>query len=188
MQYKGRTDIIQAENRNGRFAAKINELTSMFGNIQFPIRSALELLDLSVDWDGDTRTILVKDKPPIPKPDLEILERITQAEAGGEDMKGRILVVNVIMNRMYSAHRSFQNVNTVTEVVFAERQFEPTRNGAFERAVVSEGTREAVLRALDGEDYSQGALWFRAIRGAEGGWHETALTPLFDHGCHRFYI
>jgi S-DNA-T family DNA segregation ATPase FtsK/SpoIIIE len=60
-------------------------------------------------------------------------------------------------------------------------------NGSFDRATPNQRIKDLVIRALRGEDYSRGALFFRTIRGAEGGWHESALTRLFDHGTHRFY-
>ena len=147
---------------------------------------------------------------PFSDEELNILYRIAWAEARGEDDKGLILVVNVIMNRVNSPRFP----NTIREVVFQPRQFSPIINGAFDRATPDLRIKDAVHRALRGEDHSRGALFFRAIcervctqctqqftsvnehecsscsnsRGAEGSWHETALTALFDHGLHRFYI
>ena len=142
--------------------------------------------------------------------ELDILYRIAWAEARGEDDIGIILVINVVMNRVND--RQFPG--TIREVVFAPRQFSPVWNGAFDRAKPDQRIKDAVHRALRGEDFSHGALYFRTVcervctqctqqftcvnehecnscsnsRGAEGSWHETALTALFDHGAHRFYI
>ena len=66
-------------------------------------------------------------------------------------------------------------------------QFSPVGNGAYARAVPSESVKQAVSQALDGADASQGALFFRAISGASGSWHEQSLIHLFDHGGHRFF-
>lgn len=115
--------------------------------------------------------------------DLRILYKITQAEAPDEDDKGKILVVNVIMNRVTNPE---QFPDTIYEVVFARQQFEPTRNGAFEAANPTDNTKQCVLRALNGEDYSKNALYFKAIT-APNGWHESALKLLFVHGGHEFY-
>jgi len=115
--------------------------------------------------------------------ELDILNRIAWAEAGCEDEKGIILVINVIINRL----RDPRFPSTVREVVYQENQFEPTRNGAMERAVPDEKTIGAVRRALRGEDYSRGATFFRTVKGADGSWHERNLKKLFDHGGHRFY-
>lgn len=55
---------------------------------------------------------------------------------------------------------------------------------------ISNTTREAVNRAIDGEDLSQGALYFIAKDQAETdniAWFDETLTHLFDHGGHSFY-
>ena len=116
--------------------------------------------------------------------ELDILYRIVWAEARGEDDKGMILVVNVIINRVSSP----QFPNTIRDVVFQPNQFTPVTNGTFERAVICDRIKTAVHRALRGEDYSRGALFFRAVRGAKGSWHETALCRIFTHGGHHFYV
>ena len=49
---------------------------------------------------------------------------------------------------------------------------------------------EAVNRAIDGEDLSQGALYFIAKDQADTdniAWFDETLTHLFDHGGHSFY-
>jgi len=119
--------------------------------------------------------------------ELDILNRIVWAEARGEDIKGQILVVNVIMNRVNSSQ--FRHANAIRDVVFAPNQFTPVRNGSFERAAPTQQNKEAVKLALQGEDYSQGALFFASLSVANipNSWHETALTRLFIHGGHVFY-
>lgn len=47
----------------------------------------------------------------------QILERIVEAEAGDQDLEGRILVANVILNRVHSNHFP----DTIKGVVFANR-------------------------------------------------------------------
>ena len=57
--------------------------------------------------------------------DYDTLLHIVEAEAGGEDIKGRIMVANVIMNRVESP----QFPDSVTEVVWDTEggyQFSPT--------------------------------------------------------------
>ena len=115
--------------------------------------------------------------------ELDILHRIVWAEARGEDDHGQQLVASVVMNRVQSP----EFPDTVRDVVFQPGQFTPITNGAFDRATPDQRNRDAVRRALYNPDISQGALFFRTVRGAEGSWHEQALQPLFDHGVHRFY-
>lgn len=122
--------------------------------------------------------------------DYETLLRIVEAEAGGEDLKGKILVANVIMNRVN--HEEFPD--TVTDVVWEYRsgvpQFSPTYDGRINRVTVSEETREAVKQVLEGVDYSEGALFFIQKSAAEKHnveWFEEDLKSLFKHGVHEFY-
>lgn len=115
-----------------------------------------------------------------------ILERIVEAEAGDQDLKGRILVANVIMNRVKSSHFP----NTVKGVVFAHRQFSPISNGSYYRVTVSEKTKKAVKKALKGTDYSKGALYFmcrRASSPSNVAWFDRALTKVKEYGCHEFF-
>lgn len=115
-----------------------------------------------------------------------ILERIVEAEAGDQDIKGRVLVANVIMNRVKSRHFP----NTVKGVVFAHRQFSPIQNGSYYRVSVSKKTKEAVRQAMKGKDYSQGALYFmcrRASTPSNVAWFDRALTKVKEYGCHEFF-
>ena len=122
--------------------------------------------------------------------DYETLLKIVEAEAGGEDDIGKILVANVIFNRV--EHPEFPS--TVTEVVWqnvaGSPQFSPTVDGRIHTVTVSEETREAVNRAIDGEDYSEGALYFVEESTADQEnveWFKSDLKFLFKHGVHAFY-
>lgn len=119
-----------------------------------------------------------------------VLERIVEAEAGGEDMTGKILVANVVLNRV----KSKKFPSTITKVVFAHRgnryQFSPLYDGRYYTVTVSAATKKAVRRALHGEDPSKGALYFMARRYASASnvrWFDTALTRVLQHGVHEFY-
>ncbi len=122
--------------------------------------------------------------------EVAMLERIVQAEAGGEDMRGKILIANVIMNRVTS--KKFPD--SIKGVIFQQKdgryQFSPVGNKKYWSVRVSNATKEAVRRALKGEDYSQGALYFVArarTTAAKMRWFDTKLDRLFRHGGHEFY-
>ena len=77
----------------------------------------------------------------------------------------------------------------ITDVVYEKRQFSPVSNGSINRCKVEQETVEAVDRALAGEDYSEGALFFmnrRASSGSNVRWFDTHLDYLFQHGGHEF--
>lgn len=122
--------------------------------------------------------------------DYEALLRIVEAEAGGEDETGKLLVANVVLNRVESE----KFPDTVEEVVFQREgncyQFSPVGNGRYDSVCISEETYEAVERALQGEDLSEGALYFVSEKYADPEkleWFHQKLTLLFSHGGHNFY-
>lgn len=118
--------------------------------------------------------------------DCKILERIVEAEAGDQSVKGRILVANVVINRI----KSKEFPDSVKEVVFAPGQFSPVSNGSYFRVKISDKTKEAVRRMLKGEDYSEGALYFMYRAGstaANVAWFDRDLSRLFQYGCHEFF-
>lgn len=118
--------------------------------------------------------------------DYQVLLRIVEAEAGICDMKGRILVANVIMNRV----RSKEFPNNITDVVYQKNQFSPVIDGRLDRVKVTDATVEAVNRALAGEDYSQGALYFMNRHRSQSknvSWFDGQLTYLFHHDRHEFF-
>ncbi len=121
---------------------------------------------------------------------IEVLERIVEAEATDQDVYGRMLVANVVINRVHS--KFFKN--TVKGVVFEKiggyEQFAPIRDGRYFTVPITEKTREAVRRVLAGEDYSDGALYFfqRDITtDKKAAWFDNNLKYLFKYGCHEFY-
>ena len=122
--------------------------------------------------------------------DRRILERIVEAEAGGEDHKGKVLVANVVLNRV--KNKSFPS--TIKGVVFSHNggtyQFSPIMDGRYYTVDVSKDTKSAVSDALKGIDYSNGALYFmeRTIADSSNvSWFDRSLTRLFRYHCHEFY-
>ena len=122
--------------------------------------------------------------------DYDALLRLVEAEASGEDIKGKLLVANVVLNRVQSG--AFPD--TIKEVIYQRQngraQFSPVATGKIDRVAVSEETVEAVERALCGEDESAGALYFVAPAYADAGnhqWFRDNLTLLFSYEGHEFY-
>lgn len=122
--------------------------------------------------------------------DYQTLLKIVEAEAGCEDENGKLLVANVVLNRVDSS----KFPSTVRGVVYqadgGKVQFTPAYNGRLQSVKVSEETKEAVQKALYGEDISDGALYFVATSVAgeqKSGWFYRNLTYLFDYGNHSFF-
>ncbi len=125
----------------------------------------------------------------ISQKDYDILCRIVEAEATGKDVLAKMLVANVVFNRVNST--SFPN--TVESVVFqrneSRAQFSPLDDGRYYTVTITDGTIEAVNRVLMGEDYSMGALYFASIKVVDttGCWASRHLTELYRYGGHVFF-
>lgn len=119
-----------------------------------------------------------------------ILTRIVEAEATDKDIKSKILVANVVLNRV----KDEEFPDTVEGVVFQRVagvvQFSPIADGRYYQVTVTEKTKESVDRALLGEDYSEGALYFmeRSMSDQNSvAWFDRELTWLFKYQGHEFY-
>lgn len=123
--------------------------------------------------------------------EYENLLRIVEAEAGGEDKVGKMLVANVVLNRVEDEHFP----DSINEVIFQSEhgvtQFSPISDGRFYSVKISQETIEAVNQVLQGEDNSQGALYFVARNAADEEnmrWFDERLEWLFAYGGHEFFF
>ena len=158
-------------------------------------KTAEELFYEGLNWSSIPEALTVAYNPgfcmTLSDEQRTVLETIVEAEAGDEDLFGKILVANVVLNRVLDERFP----DTVKEVVFQNNgktyQFSPVRKGGrYYTVKVSEHTREAVARALDGEDYSQGALYFFARKytsSTKASWFDSSLRKIVKYGCHEFY-
>lgn len=76
-----------------------------------------------------------------------LLEKIVECEAGGESLEGKIAVANVVLNRI----KSNKFPNTISGVIYQPNQFEPVSTGVINNKIPSAESKEAVKRALLGE-------------------------------------
>lgn len=121
--------------------------------------------------------------------DFEILCKITSAERGGGTQQQQEYVVSVILNRVLSS----KFPNTVRDVVFAPGQFQPIRNGAYQKANPSETTKAAVRNVIENGDTTGGALYFCTPgAAAKDPWWNTLVFLFNDSNgtslsSHNFY-
>ena len=121
----------------------------------------------SMDWDSE---------------DAYLLAKIAMAEAEGEDVEGKALVILVVLNRVWSG----KFPDSIPEVIFQDGQFSPVSNGRFDRVEPDRDCYEALeLIQLNKWDESQGALYFESD--GKSNWHRNNLHFLFQHGNHYFY-
>lgn len=118
----------------------------------------------------------------ITKSEEQMLLKLTMAEAGGEDLEGKALVMRVVLNRVLDS--AFPN--TVEEVITQAGQFSPLWDGRYYDMVPDEQCYIALAMINGGWDKSYGATYFRTNMDGPT-WHSEALTTLFTHGNHTFY-
>lgn len=112
----------------------------------------------------------------------EMLLRIAMAEAEGESVEGKALVMLVVLNRVWSD----KFPDTIEEVIFQPRQFSPAvEGGRYYTTEPNEECYEALKLVMSGWDESYGALYFESCEG--DSLHSRNLEFLFQVGNHKFY-
>lgn len=107
---------------------------------------------------------------------LETLAICVEAEAGNQDLMGKRLVADVILNRVES--EAFPN--DINAVIYQERQFSTATDGAMDRVYEpSEETFKAVQLELTSRT-DRNILFFTA-----GGYNKYC-TPAYRYGAHYF--
>lgn len=107
--------------------------------------------------------------------DIELVAQVVRAEAGNQDLKGKMLVADVIYNRV----KSPRFPNTVEEVIFQKGQFGVTTDGALEKAAWHVTQEDFLVAASEYEDRIDAeVLFFNTV-------HQNGKNP-FKHGAHWF--
>lgn len=121
----------------------------------------------SYDWDGE---------------DERMLAKIAMAEAEGESVEGKALVILVVLNRVWSD----EFPDSIEEVIFQKNQFSPVAEGGrYWTTEPDAGCYEALELVMGGWDESQGAFYFEST--GRDGWHSQNLEFLLEFGGHKFY-
>lgn len=109
--------------------------------------------------------------------DMELIAQLVEAEAGNQDIAGKCLVVDVILNRVESPNFP----DTVEEVIFQDGQFSVITNGAFDRAAwhMQESDYAAVMMEYELHQ-NKNVLYFNNCKAVSG-----SGTP-FKVGGHWF--
>lgn len=142
-----------------------------------------QLVTQADQLDESTRRI-------ISKKEYDILVRIVEAEAGGESKDARQMIAGVILNRVDNERFPDNIEGVVFQRTGKSAQFSPISNGSYYRVKIQETTKQAVDKVLQGEDKSQGALYFmvRAISTPRNvRWFDNHLTKVAQKGVIEFY-
>lgn len=163
----------------------------VLGEVSVPKNSWFETGRWSiVKFDGDicyVHSEYMSDEPIIDVSDAEYeeLAKIIMCEASGEDFDGKVLIGNVVMNRVNSDRFPDDIISVINQESNGVYQFSPVGSGNWDSVVPSEECYKAVDAVLNGYTISYKALYFESCDGES--WHSRNLELLFEHGGHRFY-
>jgi len=156
---------------------------------EIPLSTSEQLDDVSFDAK-DLGVEATRLPISISQKDYDVLLKIVEAEAGGEDLFLRTLIANVVINRMQNDYYP----NTIEEVVFQNDgktyQFTPIKDQRYYKVTVSETTIIAVNQALAGYDNSNGALAFVDPSNTSDkvmSWFNNNLDFVLSYGDVSFY-
>lgn len=181
---------IEAE---GRYFGGSNSVV-ISGMLYVPVRSLAKAYGAEVSWDDSTRSVdLYSEKSEVithgdsyyRADEVYWLSRIIHAESNGEPMNGKIMVGNVILNRVASD----EFPNTIYSVIFDTEhgvQFTPTANGT----IYNTPDEESIIAAkicLDSYYISRTAMYFLNPALATSFWVPNNRPYLTTIGSHDFY-
>lgn len=101
----------------------------------------------------------VINKPEVDPKDVEMLAKLIQSEAGNQSYTGRVLVADVVINRVENP----KFPNTLEEVINQKNQFSVVKNGMFETAgknLNEENIKIATQELIAIKRYNDGVLYF----------------------------
>ena len=178
---------------NGRYLYTDSPIFMKNGVMYAPVTLLAKAFDAKISWQNATSSfnitsgsggILSGDKF-YREDEVYWLSKIINAESGGEILKGKIAVGNVVLNRVRSA--SFPN--TIYGVIFDKQygiQFSPVANGTIYNAPNAESIIAAKI-CLEGYSISNSALFFMNPRIATSNWISKNRPYAFTIGNHDFY-
>lgn len=178
-----------------RIIGEIIILTALFSIFTIKVID-LPTEEIKVEYEAlndekpDTQEImdkLVKESEAVNMNDAEItydeaqmLMKMAMAEAEGDGVEGKAMVMAVIMNRV----KDKRFPNTIKEVIYQNRQFSPIKDGRYDKAVPDNECHLALAEIEQGKYDDIEALYFE---NASNSWQASNCEYLYTIGHHRFY-
>ncbi len=178
---------------NGRYLYTESPIYMKSGVMYAPVMLMAKAFDAKISWSSSNSSFYItKGSGGILSGDkfyrtdeVYWLSRIINAESGGEPLKGKIAVGNVILNR--TRHSYFPN--TIYGVIFDKKngvQFSPTTNGTIYNSPSSQSIIAAKI-CLEGYSINNGILYFVNASIVPNSW-VVKNRPLYAKiGNHSFY-
>ncbi|MBR2943733.1 MAG: cell wall hydrolase [Clostridia bacterium] len=178
---------------NGRYLYTPSPIFMRYGVMYAPVMLLSKAFDAKISWQNSTSSFYVTSgsggilsgEQFYRSDEVYWLSRIINAESGGEILKGKIAVGNVILNRARS--KSFPN--TIYGVIFDRKygvQFSPVSNGTIYKAPNSDSIIAAKI-CLEGYSINTGILYFVNPRVSPSNWIINNRAFYAKIGNHAFY-
>lgn len=170
----------EQEEKSNELLKRIDELTVQIDSLK---KSNKELEVKNSDLES-VRLNIINNVGYVPNTyERNLLERLVECEAGGEDITGKIAVANVVLNRL----KSEKFPDSILGVIYQEKQFEPIMTGAIDGIEASEESKEAVKRAFLGEravDSDILYFWASWLDKSNSLWNHVPIATTI--GVHHF--
>ncbi len=178
---------------NGRYLYTESPVYMRSGTMYAPVLVMAKAFGAKIRWDDPTSSFyitrgsggIVSGEQFYREDEVYWLSRIINAESGGEILKGKIAVGNVILNR--TRHSYFPS--TIYGVIFDKKngvQFSPTINGMVYKAPNAQSIIAAKI-CLEGYSVSNDILYFVNASLVPNSW-VVKNRPLYAKiGNHSFY-
>ncbi|MFS0560783.1 cell wall hydrolase [Terribacillus sp. 179-K 1B1 HS] len=115
--------------------------------------------------------------------EIELLQKLVQAETSGEDYIGKVAVATVVLNRIDSD----EFPDSIHDVIMQEGQFQPVSSGVIWKSKPTDETVQAVADALVRKDDMQEIVWFMNPETATTNWIAETQVQVKQIGNHVFY-
>lgn len=152
----------------------IADLTSEINSLRAEIVELEELID---EMEAATVNYVPEPEVSLTDEEINLIAKVTMAEAEGESEEGKRLVIDTILNRVDSPHSYWPD--TVEGVIYQPSQFSAMWDGRINRCRV----KDDIVRLVKEEARSRTntkAVYFRTKRYSSYG------TPMFQVGNHYF--
>lgn len=140
----------------------------------------------NVSVEQETKPNFEKYDRGLSEDDKYLLAKLAMAEAEGESLETKVLVILVVLNRVESDDFPDTIKNVIFQKLNGVYQFTPIGNGRWDKIEPNEECWEAVnFVNATSYDFSEGALYFEACSGES--WHSKNLEFICQVDNTRFY-
>lgn len=120
----------------------------------------------------------------ITKTDIDLMAEIVFAESRGEPFDGKVAVASVILNRLYSSDFP----DSISAIVYEKNAFSCINQNSDALNYTDSEAYDAVYSALNGNDPTDGALYFYNPKTASSKWMKnTQKNSCIKIGNHVFF-